>query len=134
VKRADPGGPGRTVRPATFTGGILIMAVGTFDRDEMARHYAARHLRTDPGIAAVIYLPGEAPEREIRFVEVNELIADRAQDPVEPIDFGVDVGGPTSHKLMVVDVTPAQWERIDRKEIPLPSGWSLDGATPFTRR
>ena len=110
------------------------MADDLFNRDEMARRYATRHLRTDPGIATVFYLPAEAPEREIRFVEINELIADRDQDPVEPIDFGVDVGSATAHKLMVVDVTPAQWEKIDRREIPLPRGWSLDGATPFTRQ
>src|SRR3954469_17492939 len=98
------------------------MPVATFDRDSMARWYAERHLKTDPGIRAVYYLPAEAPEREIRFLEVNELMADRDDDPIEPLDFGVDPEGPTAHRLVVVDVTPTQWERIQRNELVLPPG------------
>jgi hypothetical protein len=86
-----------------------------FDRTEMAHWYAARHLKTDPGIEVVYFLPTGAPDREIRFVEINNLIAVRDKDPLEPIDFGVDVGGASAHKLLVVDVTPAQWEKINKK-------------------
>ncbi|MHB1423398.1 MAG: hypothetical protein ACYC3I_09445 [Gemmataceae bacterium] len=96
-----------------------------FNRDEMARRYANRHLKTDPGIRAVFYLPTDAPEREIRLIEVNDLIADRDKDPLEPIDFGVDIGGREGHTLMVLDVTPAQWERIKKGELELPKSWSL---------
>ena len=31
---------------------------------------------------------------------------------MQPIDFGVDIGGEDAHTLMVLDVTPAQWENI----------------------
>ena len=47
------------------------MAAIQFDRDIMARWYATEHLKTDPGIVSVYYLPTNAGEREIRFVEVN---------------------------------------------------------------
>jgi hypothetical protein len=109
------------------------MSQNHFNRDEMARWYATRHLKTDPGIRDVYYLPADAPEREIRIVEINDLIADRDKDPLEPIDFGVDVGGTTAHILMVLDVTPAQWEKISKKELHLPKGWSLNGAIHFSR-
>ncbi len=109
------------------------MAVNEFNRDEMARWYATRHLRTDPGIRDVYYLPGDAPPTEIRCVEVNELIAVRDKDPLEPLDVGVDVGGAAAHTFMVLDVTPAQWEKIAKEELPLPSGWSLSGAVHFSR-
>jgi hypothetical protein len=99
----------------------------------MASWYANRHLQTDPGILAVYYLPAGTPAREIRFLEVNELMAVRDNDPLEPIDFGVDVGGADAHALMVLDVTPAQWEKIRRNELRLPDGWSLDGAISFPR-
>ena len=55
----------------------------------MARWYAKQHLKTDPRIRSVYYLPANAPDREIRFVEINELVADRRDDTLEPIDFGV---------------------------------------------
>ncbi len=102
-----------------------------FDRDTMARWYAAQHLKTDPGLVSVYYLPMNAGDREIRLVEVNHLMGERTDDSLEPIDFGVDRGLDSAHKLVVLDVTPAQWERIQKLELGLPRSWALDEAIPF---
>jgi hypothetical protein len=110
------------------------MPESRFNRDEMARRYATRHLKTDTGIRSIYYLKQHAPEREIRLVEINELIADRDKDPLEPIDFGVDVGDEAAHSLLILDVTPSQWEKIRTNELRLPPGWSLDEAEHFPRR
>ena len=107
------------------------MPATQFDRDSMARWYAEEHLKTDPGIVAVYFLPSNAGEREIRFIEINRLIGDRNDDALEPIDFGVDAGLDTAHKLFVLDVTPDQWERIQSRQLGLPRNWSLDGAVHF---
>ena len=104
------------------------MPATQFDRDSMARWYAKEHLKTDPGIVAVYYLPTNASDREIRFVEVNNLIGDRNDEGLEPIDFGVDTGMESAHKLFVLDVTPEQWDRIRTKELSLPGNWSLEDA------
>src|SRR4051794_6525256 len=109
------------------------MSQNHLDRNELARRYASRHLKTDPGTRTVYYLPTGAPEREIRLLEINDLIVGQDQYPLEPIDFGVENGGPPKQTLMVLDVTPAQWERISRRELALPEGWSLEGAVPFAR-
>src|SRR5271157_3523472 len=108
------------------------MSVAQFNREEMARWYASRHLNNDPGILSVYYLPVGSPEREIRFLEINGLIAVRENDPLEPLDFGVDIGGTDSDTLLVLDVTPAQWEKIRRGELALPDGWTLDNAISFS--
>ena len=102
-----------------------------FNRNSMAKWYAQQHLKTDPGIVSVHYLPKDASDREIRLIEVNNLIGDRTDGALEPIDFGVDTGTDSAHKLFVLDVTPAQWERIREKTLPLPSGWSLDKAIQY---
>lgn len=102
-----------------------------FDRDSMARWYAQEHLRTDPGIVAVYYLPNGAGDRDIRFVEINHLIGDRNDHVLEPIDFGMDMGMDSAHKLFVLDVTPEQWERILAQELSLPANWSLQDAVHF---
>jgi hypothetical protein len=109
------------------------MSVGQFNKVEMARWYAARHLKTAPGIRAVYYLPAGSPEREIRFVGINELMATRENDPLEPIDFGIDIQTADAHALLVLDVTPAQWEGIRTKQLQLPMDWSLDGEVVFSR-
>ncbi len=102
-----------------------------FNRDQMAQWYADQHLKTDPGILGVYYLPANASDREIRFVEINELIGDRNDDSLQPIDFGVDMGTLMAHKLLVLDVTPDQWQRIENDQLALPSGWSLTDAREF---
>ncbi len=107
------------------------MPATQFNRDSMARWYAKEHLKTDPGIAAVYYLPTNSGDREIRFVEINNLIGDRNDDILEPIDFGIDMGMETEHKLFVLDVTPEQWGRIQSQKLSLPGNWSLKDATQF---
>ena len=94
----------------------------------MAKWYATEHRKTDPGIRAIYHLPKNAPDREIRFLEVNELIAERNETALEALDFGVDAGMDSEHKLFVLDVTPDQWDRIRQESLQLPHGWSLDGA------
>jgi len=101
------------------------MPATEFDRKKMARWYATQHGKTDPGVSAVYFLPTDAPPREIRFVEVNELMGEIKDDSLEPLDFGVDIGSETAHKLLVLDVTPRQWKLILDDDLKLPPGWSL---------
>jgi len=103
------------------------MATIPFDRDAMANWYAKQHLKTDPGVQQIYYLR-DAPDREIRFIEINSLMAEMLDESLEPLDFGVDRGAESEHKLFVLDVTPSQWESIEKEELPLPSGWTLKDA------
>lgn len=108
------------------------MTIATFNRESLAHWYAEQHLETDPGITKVIYLPHGAGPREIRFLEINTLIReDRSNHQLVPIDFGVDMGQDSHHKLYVVDLTPDQWAQVSRKELVLPEGWSLDSKVEF---
>jgi len=107
------------------------MSGAQFDRDRMARWYAKEHLKSDPGVRAIYYLPTNAPEREIRFIEINDQISERADDSLEPIDFGVNRGEAEEHSLVVLDVTPDQWDRIEKSVLPLPEGWFLNDAVPY---
>jgi hypothetical protein len=104
----------------------------TVDRDALAKWYAQRHMDIDSAVLQIFYLPTDAPSREIRFLEVNEMISETT--PPEPIDFGVDIGGANAHTLYVLDVTPAQWEAIQTGLIHLPAGWTLDGSQELGRR
>lgn len=109
------------------------MTMTQFDRDSMAQWYAKEHLKTDPGIQAIHFLQTGAGDREIRFIEINTLLADRTDDALEPIDFGIDMGSDTAHKLYVLDVTKDQWTRLQSGELALPSGWSLKGGVTYTK-
>ena len=102
------------------------------DRDSLAQRYARRHFETDAGVERILFLPKNAPPREIRFLEVNRLISETT--PPEPIDFGVDTGGPEAHTLYVLDVTPSQWDAIQKKEMSLPAEWTLEDAEEIGKR
>jgi hypothetical protein len=108
------------------------MATVAFDRDGMAEWYATQHLKVDDGIAEVIYLPTNADNREIRFLEINKDMLD-ADDTLEPINFGVDMGDGNEHVLWVIDVSADQYDRIRNGSLPLPAGWSLESRRAFTR-
>jgi hypothetical protein len=107
-------------------------AEATLDRDSFAQWYASRHLQTDTGVVEIHYLPTNSPPREIRFLEVNHLISETT--PLEPIDFGVDIGGAEAHTLYVLDVTPVQWEAIRDGQLSLPAGWTLENERVLERR
>lgn len=100
-------------------------------RDNLASWYARRHLTIDNGVEQILYLPADAPPREIRFLEVNTMISETT--PLEPIDFGVDTGSNNAHSLYVLDVTPSQWDDIQSGQLNLPTGWSLEGNQVFHR-
>lgn len=106
------------------------MSTIAFDRDAIAVWYATQHLKVDDGIEKVVYLPTNADDREIRFLEINKDMLD-ADDSLEPISFGVDMGSGQEHVLWVVDLTPEQFTRIQRGDLPLPAGWTLDAASRF---
>ena len=104
-----------------------------FNPKAMAKWYAKQHLKTDAGIVSIYYLPDNAPENEIRFVAINKLIGNRNDNSLEPIDFGIDTGMATEHKLFVLDVTPDQWDRINQALLQLPQGWSLKKFVKFSK-
>lgn len=122
--------------PESFLFGRVEMtttAVVPFDRQAWARHYALNHMDVDPGTMQVYFLPDQAPEREIRLVEINDSMVEREAASREALDFGVDVDADSPARLIVVDLTPGQWTRVTSGELPLPDGWSLDGAVAFGR-
>ena len=104
----------------------------TFDRDLMADWYARRHANIDEGVETILHLLKGAPPREIRLLEVNTLIAE--MNPLEAIDFGVDMRNDSAHTLVVLDITPDQWQAVQAGSLPLPEGWTLDGMQELLRR
>ena len=107
------------------------MSTTVFNRDPLASYYANQHLKTDAAVKRVLYLPKNSPEREIRFIEVNELISERGTRQLVPIDFGIDMGQSSFHSLLVVDVTPEEWDAIEQGRLSIPNGWSLDEMREF---
>lgn len=104
-----------------------------FDRDRQAAWYCRQHLQTDPSINTIYYLK-DTPVRDICLIEINDRMAEMRDDCLEPLDFGVDRDTALEHRLLVLDVTPGQWEKIKAQQIPLPPGWSMKGSLWMDRQ
>jgi hypothetical protein len=91
---------------------------------DFAHWIARRHFNIDKGIVRIFYLPTNAPAREVRLLEVNDLAAIPEEAPVVAMDFMPDVEG-VDFSLFVADVTPNQYREIEQGRIALPDGWSL---------
>jgi hypothetical protein len=100
------------------------------NRDQVAEWIARKHLAVDPGITDILYLPGGAPPEEVRLIEANALLAALPDEEISPIDFGLNVEG-LNFRLLVVDVTPSQWNRIVEGKSAIPKDWTLEDARRF---
>ena len=113
------------------------IAVARPDHEAGAESYAQwlakRHLATDAAIQRVVYLPKDAPQDEIRLLEVNRFLSPSENNTIEPVDFTPDSDGPP-YKVFIADVTSDEWERIQRDpSANLPHGWQLEGYRVFAR-
>lgn len=108
--------------------------LGSANRELVASWLADRHLKTDPGISEVWYLPAGAPPTEIRLLEVNKSLnlPTDDQEPLSAVDFGLDVDD-LNYVLFVADVTPSQIDMARQGQLRLPRGWSLEGSQIFRR-
>jgi len=102
------------------------------DRDSVAAWLAIKHFIGDSAIREVWYLPKNAPENEIRLLELSDRLAGN-ESHVDPFDFGLDIEG-ANFRLMVADVTTDQMEQIKQNHQQLPPGWSLDETKIWRRR
>lgn len=99
---------------------------GGMSRDEFAFWIGRQHFDIDKGICRIIYLPSGAPPKEVRLLEVNDLAPIPENAPVMAFDFRPVIDG-IDYSLFVADVTPAQFEAIEKYQLALPEGWLFEG-------
>lgn len=101
-------------------------------RDEVARILAEAHYRIESGITRIFRIVGAAdaeaqPSEPIKLLEVNENTIPAG---IMPLSFDAAPGQGIYYPSVIVEVTPAEFESIQRRELPLPKGWSLGGLVP----
>lgn len=101
-------------------------------REEQARILADAHYRVEPGIKGIfrISAPAEAeslPGEPIKLLEVNEF---SIASGIMPLYFGAAPGRGIHCPSVIVEVTPGEFDRIRRRELTLPDGWTLGDLLP----
>ena len=94
-------------------------------REDSARILAQKHYETDGDLKAVLWFTGssesEQNDREpIKLLEVN---AGTVSSGIMPLHFAAIPAMGISYPSVIVQVTPEEFKRIERKELSLPKNW-----------
>ena len=101
-------------------------------KDETVRELAAWHFEVEPDLTRVVRIVGDnedAPGDPIKLLEVNAATV--ATGSVEAFAFAPSPSVPFA--TAIAEVTPEEFERIERGKLQLPDGWSLSNSQRFER-
>jgi hypothetical protein len=101
-------------------------------KDEEAPELARKHYEIEPGMTQIFRLAGSAdvecrPNEPIKLLEVNE---NTVPSGIMPIWFGPSPASGLHHSSIILEVTPDEFERIQRQQLDLPNGWKLADLIP----
>jgi hypothetical protein len=102
------------------------------ERAAFARWLGNQHLRFDKRLSMVIYLPAQAPDDQVRLLEVNTGLYPDPGTPLTPIQATPAVTD-LPFRVWVLDVTPEEWTEIQANPQMLPDGWSLQDRMTIQR-
>jgi hypothetical protein len=97
-------------------------------KEEVIRSLVSHHFRVEAGLEQILVIPGEAAE-PIKLLEVNAntfpsgTVDVFAFSPTQDVPFVTEIA----------EVTPEEFERLKRRDLSLPAGWTLVGATAVHR-
>ena len=113
-------------------GTMLSSATMPRTKDEAVRELAEWHFGVEPDLTRVIRIVAEnedEPNEPIKLLEVNAATV--ATGSVEPYAFAPSESVP--FPTVIAEITPEEYERVQRDEIKLPKGWSLAKTQLFER-
>lgn len=101
-------------------------------RDEAAKDLAKRHYQVEDGLTRVFRYTRKAEvevarAEPIKLLEVNEYTVPSG---IMPLYFGSAPESGIPYPTVIVEVTPEEFEKIQRRELKLPEGWETGEELP----
>jgi hypothetical protein len=87
---------------------------------ESALNLVAAHREAEPKLLRVVFYP-DPHEREVRLVEVIEGSPHAGE--ALPCRFARDESGTVAYPVVVVELSPAEFEQLEEGKLALPEGW-----------
>lgn len=102
------------------------------EKAAVAQEIAKMHFQAEVGLQKVIRLTGSAeaemrPVEPIKLLEVNE---NTVPSGVLPVSFGPAPANGIPYSSVIVEVSPAEFAKIQTQELKLPRGWRLGEELP----
>ncbi len=87
---------------------------------------ARAHYEVEPGLRAIYRLESADPnDHRIKLLEVNEQTVPAG---IVPVGFPAHPASGLHYPSVVIEVTPQEYEAIQRKQLNLPAGWEVRDA------
>ncbi|MGA2450980.1 MAG: hypothetical protein ABTD50_20145 [Polyangiaceae bacterium] len=98
---------------------------------DAARVLADAHYRIEDGLERVFIIPAglEDPREPIKLLEVNANTIPTGS--IEPIPFSASREIPFVTEI--AEISPEEFSKLERGELSLPPGWTLEGADDVPR-
>jgi hypothetical protein len=110
---------------------FAMEAAPTQTKDQVALRLAESHYRLERSISHIFRIRNgtdeEAANEPIKLLEVN---ADTVPTGVTPVYFGPHADRGMPYARVIVDLTPAEFDRVRSKELTLPDGWHIGEEFP----
>ena len=99
---------------------------------KVAKELAKKHYQAEAGLQRIFRLTGSA-EIEVRPVEPIKLLevnTNTVPSGVLPVHFGPAPISGIPYPSVIVEVSPAEFDKIQAEELKLPNGWRLGEEMP----
>ena len=99
-------------------------------KSEVARYLAECHFEVEDGLTQIFRLNGtrEAELREAEPIKLLEVHEGTVQAGILPLYFNASTT--VQYPSVIIEVTPAEFDRIRTQELALPNGWTLGEELP----
>jgi hypothetical protein len=96
-------------------------------KDEVAEKLARAHYLIEPEISQIFRLSDSAeietrPNEPIKLLEVNP---DTLPSGILPLHFGPHPASGISYPSVIVEITPEEYEQVQKGNLQLPNGWQI---------
>ena len=79
------------------------------------------HREVEPNLR-LVYLYRDPAGREVRLVEIVD--GSPSAEEVLPFRFAPDEARGVPYPVVIVELSPEEFQRVERGELPLPAGWT----------
>lgn len=115
--------------------GPRVAKIKYAQKEESIRELAKKHYQLEDGLTRIIRFSGSPSIQEqaaepIKLLEVNQ---NTPASGVMPLGFGPAPASGIHFPSVIIEVTPDEFEKIQKKELKLPQGWEYQwGELPKT--
>jgi hypothetical protein len=88
---------------------------------ETAEELVVSHREVEPNLRRVFFYR-DPDGREVRLVEIVD--GSPSVEDVLPFRFAPDEAHGVPFPVVIVELSPDEFERVERGELPLPAGWT----------